>query len=90
MPAAVAPGESLLVPRYEVIRGNIHRLYGGMEIEDISLVRLTRDVEVEIGDEAMEGWSGENLPKIYGLIPRLSSVICSYISCTLSLALSCD
>jgi hypothetical protein len=55
MRAAVAPGESLLMPRYEVIRGNVHRPYrpyGGIEIEAISLLRLTRDMEAEIGDDA--------------------------------------
>src|SRR3984885_4356595 len=45
------PGRKLLVPLYEVIRGNLHKLYSGMEISDITLMRLTRDAEVELDDE---------------------------------------
>ncbi len=47
----VEPGRKLLVPLYEVIRGNLHKLYSGMEISDITLVRLTRDAEVELDDD---------------------------------------
>ena len=47
----VEPGRKLLVPLYEVIRGNLHKLYSGMEITDITLVRLTRDAEVELDDD---------------------------------------
>jgi polyphosphate kinase len=46
----VAAGERLFVPLYEVIRGNVHRLYSGMNLTAATLVRLTRDAEVE-GDE---------------------------------------
>jgi polyphosphate kinase len=46
--ADVAPGQSLLVPLYEVIRGNVHKLYRGMDLTAPTLVRLTRDAEVEI------------------------------------------
>src|SRR5271155_5254132 len=45
------PGRKLLIPLYEVIRGNLHKLYSGMEITDITLMRLTRDAEVELDDD---------------------------------------
>jgi polyphosphate kinase len=45
------PGQKVLVPLYEVIRGNLHSLYTGMEISNITLVRLTRDAEVEVDDD---------------------------------------
>src|SRR6202522_1775517 len=45
------PGRKLLIPLYEVIRGNLHKLYSGMEISDITLMRLTRDAEVELDDD---------------------------------------
>ena len=44
----VAPRENLLVPLYEIIRGNVHKLYRGMELTATTLVRLTRDAEVDI------------------------------------------
>jgi polyphosphate kinase len=47
----LAPGERLFVPLYEVIRGNAHRLYSGMTLTAATLVRLTRDAEVEGDDE---------------------------------------
>ena len=50
--ADVAPGQTLLVPLYEVMRGNGHKLYGGMELTATTLVRLTRDAEVEIDDDS--------------------------------------
>jgi polyphosphate kinase len=49
--ADLKPGQKLLVPLYEVIRGNLHSLYTGMEITNITLVRLTRDAEVEVDDD---------------------------------------
>ena len=49
MEDGVPAGERVLVPLYEVIRGNIHKLYGGMKLSGTTLFRLTRDVEVEIG-----------------------------------------
>jgi polyphosphate kinase len=45
------PGQKLLVPLYEVIRGNLHSLYSGMEISHVTIVRLTRDAEVELDDD---------------------------------------
>src|SRR5262245_60703119 len=50
--ADVRPGQTLLVPLYEVIRGNVHKLYGGMELTATTLLRLTRDAEVEIDDDS--------------------------------------
>lgn len=44
--ADLAPGGRLFVPLYEVIRGNAHRLYGGMTLTAATVVRLTRDAEV--------------------------------------------
>ena len=32
--ADLEPGQKLLVPLYEVIRGNLHNLYSGMEISE--------------------------------------------------------
>ena len=46
----VEPGQRVMVPLSEVVRGNLQRLYSGMEISDITVVRLTRDAEVEIDD----------------------------------------
>ena len=45
----------LLVPLHEIIRGNLHKLYNGMKITAISLVRLTRDAEVEPDDDPVTG-----------------------------------
>ena len=45
------PGQKLLVPLHEVIRGNLHSLYSGMEISNVTIVRLTRDAEVEGEDD---------------------------------------
>src|SRR5215470_614824 len=47
----VAPGHTLLVPLYEVIRGNVQKLYGGMQLTATTLMRLTRDAEVKIDDD---------------------------------------
>ena len=48
------PGQKLLVPLYEVIRGNLGKLYGGMEVGGTTLVRLTRDAEVDLDDDSAE------------------------------------
>ena len=37
----------LFVPLHEIIRGNLHKLYSGMIVTGITLMRLTRDAEVE-------------------------------------------
>jgi polyphosphate kinase len=55
--ADVALGQTLLVPLYDVIRGNVHKLYRGMELTATTLVRLTRDAEVEIDNNSDEVWS---------------------------------
>ena len=49
--ADVEPAEKLLVPLYEVIHGNLDKLYSGMEISEITIMRLTRDAEVELDEE---------------------------------------
>ena len=49
------PGQKLLVPLYEVIRGNVHKLYGGMKIKAMSIVRITRDADVELEDDESIG-----------------------------------
>jgi polyphosphate kinase len=49
--ADLEPRQQLLVPLYDVIRGNLGKLYAGMETGVTTLVRLTRDAEVELDDE---------------------------------------
>ena len=46
-------GQKLFVPLYEVIRGNVHKLYGGMTITAMTVLRITRDAEVEIEDDSV-------------------------------------
>src|SRR5579863_1493335 len=46
--AGIEAGKRLLVPLYEVIRGNLHMLYNGMSVSAMTLVRITRDAEVEL------------------------------------------
>src|SRR5271155_5274513 len=50
--ADLAPGQKLLTPLHEVIRGNLHWLYNGMTIKSVTLMRLTRDAEVELDDNS--------------------------------------
>jgi polyphosphate kinase len=50
--SAAPSGETVLVPLYEVIRGNAHKLYGGMRLSGTTLFRVTRDAEFEIDDES--------------------------------------
>ena len=45
------PGKKLLVSLYEVIRGNLPSLYTGMEISNVTMIRITRDAEVEVDDD---------------------------------------
>jgi polyphosphate kinase len=52
--ADVPAGEMLLVPLYEIIRGNAPKLYGGMDLAGTTLFRVTRDAEFEIDDD-LEG-----------------------------------
>jgi len=50
---AEAPtGETVLAPLYEVIHGNVHKLYSGMKLTGTTLFRVTRDAEFEIDDES--------------------------------------
>jgi polyphosphate kinase len=49
--AGLETGQKLLVPLYEVIRGNVDKLYGGMKIKGMSIVRITRDADVELEDD---------------------------------------
>src|SRR5271166_3491973 len=51
----LADGQRLLVPLHDIIRGCLHNLYGEMEITDATIVRLTRDAEVEpLQEEAVD------------------------------------
>ena len=50
--AGVPSGEKVLAPLYEVIRGNAHKLYGGMRLTGTTLFRVTRDAEFEVDDES--------------------------------------
>ena len=50
--AGIESGQKVLVPLSEVVRGNLHKLYSGMEISDVTLVRLTRDAEVDVDDDS--------------------------------------
>jgi len=47
----VKPGQRVMVPLSEVVRGNLHKLYSGMEISNITVMRLTRDAEVDIDED---------------------------------------
>ncbi len=53
--AGVAAGETLLVSLEEMIRGNLGQLYSGMTISAITVVRLTRDGEVELDQATASG-----------------------------------
>jgi len=50
--AGIETGTRLLVPLHEVIRGNISQLYNGMNISATTLVRITRDAEVELVEDS--------------------------------------
>ena len=50
----VPVGQRAFAALYEVIRGNVHKLYGGMKLTGTTMFRLTRDAEVEIDDESEE------------------------------------
>jgi polyphosphate kinase len=52
--AGVEPAQMLFVPLYDVIRGNVQKLYAGMKLTGTTLFRLTRDAEVEIDDDSDE------------------------------------
>jgi polyphosphate kinase len=50
--AEIPAGETVLTPLYEVIHGNVHKLYSGMKLTGTTLFRVTRDAEFEIDDES--------------------------------------
>jgi polyphosphate kinase len=52
--AARPAGGSVFVALHEVIRGNIAKLYDGMELTGATLFRLTRDAEVDLEDDSNE------------------------------------
>src|SRR5262249_20384633 len=49
------PGRALFVSLSDIVRGNLHKLYAGMTLSATTVVRLTRDAEVEIEEEPGEG-----------------------------------
>jgi len=51
----IAPAHRLYVPLSDIIRGNLDTLYRGMTITATTVVRLTRDAEVEIDDDPRAG-----------------------------------
>src|SRR5262245_49331541 len=51
----VDPGQMLFVPLGDIVRGNLDLLYRGMSIMATTVVRLTRDAEVEIDDDPRAG-----------------------------------
>jgi polyphosphate kinase len=50
----VPPGEMVFVGLHEAIRGNIHKLYGGMTLTGTTLFRLTRDAEIDTEEDSNE------------------------------------
>ena len=52
--ADVVSPDRVFTPLYEIIRGNIHQLYPGMKLSGTTLLRLTRDAEMEIDEDADE------------------------------------
>ena len=50
--ADAEPGTKVFVPLHEIVRGNVHKLYSGMTLSGATLVRLTRDAEVDLDDDA--------------------------------------
>ncbi len=55
--ADMDPAKTLLVPLHEIIRGNIHKLYEGMELTGATLFRLTRDAEPELDEDSDDEYS---------------------------------
>jgi polyphosphate kinase len=52
--ADLEAGQTLFVSLHEIIRGNIDKLYEGMAINGMTLLRITRDAEVELDDDSAE------------------------------------
>ena len=46
------PGCRVLIPLREIVRGNLNKLYAGMELGPVTLFRVTRDAEVELDEDA--------------------------------------
>ena len=46
------PKKHIMVPLYEIIRGNVEKLYGGMRVSCMTVVRITRDAEVELQEDS--------------------------------------
>jgi polyphosphate kinase len=46
-----APDNLLFVPLHEIIRSNLNKLYAGMKLDESSLVRISREIEVETEDD---------------------------------------
>jgi len=51
--ADVERDQKLFVPLSEIIRGNVHKLYYGMNISGMTVLRITRDAEVELEEETV-------------------------------------
>lgn len=49
--AGAEPGQRLLIPLHELIRGNLGKLYDGMAVSGITMVRITRDAEVDLEED---------------------------------------
>jgi polyphosphate kinase len=45
---------TVLVPLHEIIRGNLEKLYAGMQTGPVTLFRLTRDAEVDLDEDSAE------------------------------------
>jgi polyphosphate kinase len=50
----VSHGHRVFTPLYEVIRGNVGKLYAGMKLSGTTLFRLTRDAEFELDEDSDE------------------------------------
>ncbi|HEY6340055.1 MAG TPA: polyphosphate kinase 1 [Bryobacteraceae bacterium] len=50
----VPRGHRVFTPLYEVIRGNVGKLYAGMKLGGTTLFRLTRDAEFELDEDSDE------------------------------------
>ena len=52
VPLKATNGGQVLIHLREIIRGNLEKLYLGMEIGPVTMFRLTRDAEVELDEES--------------------------------------
>ena len=48
-------GSQVLIHLREIIRGNLEKLYLGMDLGPVTMFRLTRDAEVELDEESDDG-----------------------------------